>query len=98
MIATPAGFPPYAENDWVGTGFGIGGVRLRGLELTPRCVVPTLEHGQLPRSPEALRIPAAENRREAGSGGVAACAGLYLMATTEGVIRVGDRVTLDLVA
>jgi uncharacterized protein len=98
VIATPAGFPPYAENDWVGRGFGIGGVRLRGLDLTPRCVVPTLEHGQLPRSPEALRIPAAENRREAGSGGVAACAGLYLMATTEGVIRVGDRVTLDPVA
>jgi hypothetical protein len=26
---------------------------------------------------------------------VAACAGLYLRATTEGVIHVGDRVTLD---
>jgi uncharacterized protein YcbX len=70
-------------------------VLLRGLELTPRCVVPTLEHGPLPRSPQALRTPAAENRREAGSCGVAACAGLYLRATTEGVIRVGDRVTLD---
>jgi uncharacterized protein len=95
VIATPDDCPPYVENDWIDRELGIGEVRLRGLELTPRCVVPTLEHGPLPKAPEALRIPAAENRMEAGSGGVAACAGIYFKATTHGVIRVGDRVTLD---
>ncbi|OBA60591.1 molybdenum cofactor biosysynthesis protein [Mycobacterium sp. 1100029.7] len=95
VIATPPEFPPYIENDWIGREFGIGAVRLRGLELTPRCVVPTLEHGRLPRAPHALRTPAAENRREAGSGGMAACAGLYFEATTAGVIHVDDAVILD---
>jgi uncharacterized protein YcbX len=94
VIATPHDCRPYAENNWVGREFGIGEVRLRGLELTPRCVVPTLEHGPLPRAPQALRTPAVENRLEAGSCGLAACAGIYFNATTEGVIRVGDRVTL----
>jgi hypothetical protein len=95
VIATPEDYPPYVENDWVGRELGIGEVRLRGLELTPRCVVPTLEHGPLPKAPQALRTPAAENRRQAGSGGVAACAGIYFKATNPGVIHVGDRVALD---
>jgi uncharacterized protein YcbX len=95
VIATPADYPPYVENDWAGGELSIGAVRLRGLDLTPRCVVPTLEHGPLPRAPQALRIPAVENRLEAGSSGMAACAGIYLKATTAGTIRVGDRVSLD---
>jgi uncharacterized protein len=95
VIATPPDFPPYGENDWVGRDLRVGTVRLHGLELTPRCVVPTLEHGPLPRAPHALRIPAAENRREAGSCGVAACAGIYFRATTAGVVHVDDPVALD---
>lgn len=95
VIATPADWPPYVENDWVERELGIGSVRLRGLELTPRCVVPTLEHGPLPKAPQALRTPAAENRLLAGSCGVAACAGIYFKATTPGTIRVGEQVTLD---
>lgn len=95
VIATPPGCLPYIENDWIERELGIGEVRLRGLELTPRCVVPTLEHGALPKAPQALRIPASENRLEAGTCGVAACAGIYFKATTEGVIRIGDEVTLD---
>ncbi|WP_108923827.1 MOSC domain-containing protein [Mycobacterium montefiorense] len=94
VIATPPDCPPYVENDWVQKEFDIGELRLHGLELTPRCVVPTLEHGPLPRAPQALRTPAAENRLEAGSCGLAACAGIYFKATTKGVIRVGDRVVL----
>jgi hypothetical protein len=58
--------------------------------------VPTLEHGPLPRAPQALRTPAAENRLPAGSSGAQPCAGVYLEVVTEGVILVGDRVTLDL--
>ncbi|WP_120313391.1 MOSC domain-containing protein, partial [Mycobacterium mantenii] len=90
----PADYPPYAENDWVGGEIVIGEVRLRVLTATSRCVVPTLEHGPLPRAPQALRIPAAENRLDTGGHGAQPCAGAYLAVVTKGVIRVGDRVAV----
>lgn len=93
VIATPAGYPPYAENDWVGTELAVGGARLRVLKATTRCVVPTLEHGPLPRAQHALRTPAAENRVPTSGFPALPCAGAYLEVVAEGVIRVGDRVT-----
>lgn len=94
VIATPDGYPPYAENDWAGSQVTVGQARLRVLTATSRCVVPTLEHGPLPRAPQALRTPAAENRYDASGHGPQPCAGTYLEVVTEGVIRVGDRVTI----
>lgn len=94
VIATPPDYPPYAENGWVGTEIAVGDVRLRVLTATSRCVVPTLEHGPLPRAPQALRTPAAENRWDTGGHGAQPCAGAYLAVASEGVIRVGDRVTI----
>lgn len=94
VIETPPGYPPYAENDWVGSDVTVGAARLRVLTVTSRCVVPTLEHGSLPRAPQALRIPAAENRVTTGGHGAQACAGAYLAVLTKGVIRVGDSVTI----
>lgn len=95
VIATPPGFPPYAENAWAGKDVTVGAARLRALTATSRCVVPTLEHGPLPRAPQALRIPAAENRWDTGGHGPQPCAGAYLEVVTAGTIRVGDRVTVD---
>lgn len=94
VIATPPGFPPYSENDWTGITFVVGGVRLIGLGPTPRCVIPTLEHGRLDSAPHALRTLATENRVEAFDFGVLPCAGAYLAVTTEGTIRVGDPMSL----
>jgi uncharacterized protein len=94
VIATPAGYPPYGENEWVGREFAVGGARLRVLKATSRCVVPTLEHGSLPRAAHALRTPATENRVETSGFTALPCAGAYLGVVAEGVIRVGDRVTL----
>ncbi|OBF12603.1 molybdenum cofactor biosysynthesis protein [Mycobacterium sp. ACS4054] len=94
VIETPAGYPPYAENDWVGCDIAVGDARLRVLTATSRCVVPTLEHGSLPRAPHALRTPAAENRWDTGGHGAQPCAGAYLAVAAEGIIRVGDRVTI----
>ena len=94
VIATPSGYPPYGENDWVGREIVVGEARLRALTATSRCVVPTLEHGSLPRAPQALRTPAAENRWDTGGHGPQPCAGAYLAVVAEGVIRVGDRVTI----
>lgn len=94
VITTPPGYPPYAENDWVGGEIAVGDARLRVLTATSRCVVPTLEHGPLPRAPQALRTPAAENRWNTGGHGAQPCAGAYLAVVTQGVIRVGDQVTI----
>lgn len=94
VITTPPDYPPYAENDWVGSDIAIGEARLRVLTATSRCVVPTLEHGPLPRAPQALRIPAAENRLNTGGHGAQPCAGAYLAVVTKGVIHVGDPVTI----
>lgn len=95
VIATPAGYPAYAENDWVGKTVTAGEARLRVLTATSRCVVPTLEHGPLPRAPHALRIPAAENRWDTGGHGAQPCAGAYFAVSVKGVIRVGDRVAIE---
>lgn len=92
VIATPPDYGPYVENDWVGSDITVGEARLRVLTATSRCVVPTLEHGPLPRAPQALRIPAKENRLNTGGHGAQACAGAYLSVVTKGVIRVGDPV------
>ncbi|OBJ06926.1 molybdenum cofactor biosysynthesis protein [Mycobacterium colombiense] len=94
VIATPPDYPPYAENDWVGSEIAVGEARLRVLTATSRCVVPTLEHGPLPRAPQALRIPAAENRVNTGGHGAQPCAGAYLAVVSQGVVRVGDPVTI----
>ncbi len=96
VIATPPGYSPYAENDWVGREVAVGETRLRVLTATSRCVVPTLEHGPVPRAPHALRIPAAENRWDTGGHGPQPCAGAYLEVLAAGVIRVGDSVTVGL--
>ncbi len=96
VIATPPGYRPYAENDWTGWELAIGAARLRVIEATPRCVVPTLEHGPLPLAPQALRTPGAENRvRTSGSAARRPCVGAYLEVVAPGVIRTGDRVALS---
>lgn len=93
VIATPSGYPPYAENDWAGAELTAGAARLRVIEATPRCVVPTLEHGPLPPAPQALRIPGAENRLQtSGSEAQRPCAGAYLEVVEPGVIVLGDAV------
>lgn len=90
VITTPPGYPPYSENDWTEKTFTIGGVQLKGMGPTPRCVIPTLEHGDLDRAQHALRTPAKENRVESFGLGELPCAGAYLEVLNEGTIRVGD--------
>ena len=89
VIETPPGYPPYAENTWVGRELTVGETRLYVLKPTSRCAVPTLEHGTLPPAPHALRTPVAENRVES-----LPCAGVYLEVLTEGTIRIGDPVSI----
>ncbi|MCK0177465.1 MULTISPECIES: MOSC domain-containing protein [Mycobacteriaceae] len=94
VVATRPGHPPYSENEWTGRILTVGGVQLRGMGPTPRCVIPTLEQAGLGRSPEALRTPTAENRVESFGLGRLPCAGSYMEVVVEGTVRVDDQVTL----
>lgn len=64
VVATPPGTEPFVENDWLGRRLTLGDVVLVPTLPTPRCSVPTLEHGDLSRAPHALRGPAEANRVE----------------------------------
>ncbi len=94
VVDSPDG-RPFAENGWVGRAITVGGVRLRGILPTPRCSVPTLEHGDLPRSPQALRTPLAENRVDVPGFGLLPCAGVYAEVVAGGTVRVGDAVSVS---
>jgi uncharacterized protein len=80
---------PYAENGWIGRELTVGEVVLRVTLPTPRCSVPTLEHGELPRCPDALRPLLTGNRVEVPGFGVLPCAGAYAEVVRPGTIGVG---------
>jgi uncharacterized protein YcbX len=94
VVATPTGVP-FAENDWPGREITIGPVRLRGLIPTPRCAIPTLEHGGLPRALHAVRTLLTDNRIDVPGFGVLPCAGLYAEVLDAGTIHPGDTATLN---
>ncbi|KAA6224064.1 MOSC domain-containing protein [Streptomyces albofaciens JCM 4342] len=84
----------FVENDWPGHELRIGDeLTLRVVARTPRCAVPTLEHGRLPRDLDALRVPARHNRVVPMEGmGPQPCAGVYAQVVRPGRIRQGDAV------
>ncbi|KUI31638.1 molybdenum cofactor biosysynthesis protein [Mycobacterium sp. IS-1742] len=93
IIETPPGCPPFVENDWVGVTLRLGEAAVRGTMPTPRCAVPTLEHGPLGRSPQSVRYVLEHNRVEAPDfGGLLPCAGLYAEVVGTGTVGVGDEV------
>ena len=48
----------FGGNDWLGRDLRVGDdLVVRVIARTPRCAVPTLAHGALPRDTEALRVP-----------------------------------------
>ncbi|WP_244317205.1 MOSC domain-containing protein [Micromonospora terminaliae] len=93
LDTTGAGFE---ENDWPGRELRIGDdLVLRVLARTPRCAVPTLAHGSLPRDPEALRVPARLNRVVPLDGlAPQPCMGAYAQVVRAGLVRSGDPVRL----
>lgn len=93
LLDTPGG-RPYAENDWVGREITVGPVRLRGILATPRCAIPTLAHGDLPRAAHAVRTLLTQNRIDVPGFGVLPCAGLYAEVLDPGTVRAGDLVAV----
>ena len=92
VIRTEAGGFP--ENDWLGRDLLVGDdLVLRVIARTPRCAVPTLAHGDLPRDAEALRVLARHNRVTPLAGlDPEPCAGVYAEVLHPGRIRVGDAI------
>jgi len=88
--------PGFAENDWLGRDLRIGpDLTIRVIARTPRCAIPTLEHGDLPRDPDALRVPAGHNRiRPVDALAAQPCAGVYAQVLRPGRIRLADTVRL----
>ncbi|MFF3334759.1 MOSC domain-containing protein [Streptomyces sp. NPDC002888] len=86
----------FVEHDWIGRTLRLGDrLTLRIVASTPRCAVPTLAHGTLPRDPDALRILAAHHRVPALPGRAAEpCAGVYAQVVAGGAVREGDEVRL----
>jgi uncharacterized protein YcbX len=86
----------FTENDWAGRDLRIGrDLTIRVIARTPRCAIPTLEHGCLPRDPDALRVPATHNRiSPLDALGPQPCAGAYAQVLHPGRIKVGDIASL----
>ena len=86
----------FTENDWAGHDLLIGSeLTLRVMSRTPRCAIPTLEHGDLPRDTAALRVLADHNRvTPVEPLAPQPCAGGYAQVLRPGRIRVGDVVRL----
>jgi uncharacterized protein len=90
VIRTTA--PGFAENDWVGCDLRIGNdLIIRVVSRTPRCAIPTLEHGDLSRDVSALRVLADHNRiRPLDALGQQPCVGVYAQVLRPGRIQLGD--------
>jgi uncharacterized protein len=86
----------FTENDWLELIPRVGDdLVLRVIARTPRCAVPTLAHGALPRDPDALRVLARHNRVEPlDSIDPEPCAGVYAEVLRPGRVRTGDPVRL----
>lgn len=93
-VVIRADAPGFAENDWAGRDLRIGSdLTIRIIARTPRCAIPTLAHGDLPRDVEALRVPAAHNRISPfADRGPQPCVGVYAQVLHPGRIEIGDEV------
>ena len=94
VIGTTA--PGFAENDWLDRYLAVGDdLILRVIARTPRCAVPTLAHGPLPRDTDALRVLARHNRlAPVADADPEPCAGVYAEVLNPGRVSLGDAVFL----
>ena len=87
--------PGFPEDTWVGRRIRVGGAVLEALMPTPRCVVPTLAHGELPADPAIMRAVARDHRVPVLDIGPLTCVGIYLSVVEPGPVGRGDRVLVD---
>jgi uncharacterized protein YcbX len=81
----------FTEDALVGRALeGPGGLRLAVGLPTPRCIVPTRAHQDLPADPRVLRTLARDHRIDLGAFGRQPCAGAYAEVERAGTIAVGE--------
>jgi hypothetical protein len=90
-LTAPGGFE---ENLWAGRTMRIGQATISVTMATMRCVMTTVEQGDLPHDPAVLQTLAAHNRLHFDGAGDFACLGAYAEVTGAGDIAVGDDVVL----
>lgn len=97
VIDTGARVEGFVENDWAGHTLGVGeAVRLAILIPARRCVMTTLEQGDLPHDPEIFRALVRHNSIFfAEKGGSYPCLGVFAKVLCGGVIRQGDSCRLE---
>jgi hypothetical protein len=87
------GFP---ENTWVGRSVGFtSSARLHVALPDPRCAMTTLPQDDLPADAGVLRAIATHNSLPIGTRESLPCAGVYAEVSEPGMIRIGDRVTIE---
>jgi uncharacterized protein len=84
----------FVENAWAGRRAMLGGATLTFTTATPRCIMSTIDQGDLPRDPKVLQTLAAHNRQELFGAGNFACLGLYAEVSSPGEILTTDPLTL----
>ena len=90
LVLDLPGLEPFAENDWPGRTVAVGPARLRIMIPTPRCAVPTLAHGDLPRRISAVRTLLEQNRiAPPGFDGAQPCLGAYAQVERPGPLALG---------
>ncbi|MFF4386191.1 MOSC domain-containing protein [Streptomyces sp. NPDC001552] len=94
LVVDLPGGPRFPEDSWLGSTLRIGEALFQVTVPTPRCVVPTLSHDELPADPGIMRAVAREHRVPVLSLGRLSCLGVYLDVLEPGAVQVGDAVTI----
>ena len=87
----------FVENDWVGKTIRIGeSVRLHITDPCPRCIMPTLAQGDLPRNLDVMNKGILQNRVMVPFAGKSLPSiGVYARIITGGTIRHGDAIIIE---
>ena len=97
LVIDTAGLEGFVENDWVGKTIRIGeSVRLQITDPCPRCVMPTLAQGDLPKDNGIFNKGIAQNRVLVPFAGKALpSVGVYARVVSTGLVRRGDSVIIE---
>jgi uncharacterized protein len=85
----------FVDNHWAGKTATIGDTKITFSLAAPRCVMTTLEQGDLGRDPGILQTLARENKIAFDGFGNFACLGAYAEVTQPGTVRVGDELCFE---
>ena len=97
LVIDTAGLEGFVENDWVGKTIRIGeSVRLQITDPCPRCVMPTLAQGDLPKDTDIFSKGIAANRVHVPFADKALpSVGVYARVIATGTVKRGDAVTVE---